>query len=92
MRALETKPLRHRWRIELALSGGGDVRRHRAQPPVDQVEMVRRLVNHQPTGVFLVAMPAPEVIGAVAGVKKPVKVDGEHVTLLDPEGLSAFTL
>src|SRR5204863_484036 len=47
------------------------------EPPVDQVEVVARLVDHQPAGVALVAVPAAEVVGAVAGVEEPLEVDGE---------------
>ena len=41
--------------------------------------MVRGLVHHQAAGVLLVAMPAAEVVGAVAGVEQPVEVHREHL-------------
>src|SRR6185437_16521320 len=54
--------------------------RRRIQPPVHQVEMMGGFVDHETAGVTLVAMPAPEVVGAVPGIQKPFEVDREHLT------------
>ena len=66
-------------RIELALAGGLHDLGLGAQPPVHQIEVVRGLVDHQAAGVFLVAVPAAEVVGAVQRVQQPVEIDREHV-------------
>jgi len=41
----------------------------RAQPPVDQVEVVGRLVDEEAAGVGLVPVPAAEVVGSVPDVE-----------------------
>ena len=48
--------------------------RCRAEPPVDQIEVVARLVHQQAARVGLVAVPAAEVVGAVAYVQQPLEV------------------
>ena len=50
-----------------------------AEPEVDQVEVVRGLVHQQPAAVALVAVPAPEVVGPVAGVQHPLEVHASHL-------------
>jgi hypothetical protein len=49
--------------------------RPRADPPVDQVEVVGGLVHEQPAGHRLLAVPPAEVVGPVAGVERPGEVD-----------------
>src|SRR5207248_1575130 len=46
--------------VELQVAEGEHALRVRAHPPVDQVEMVRRLVEHQAAGLVLLAVPAAE--------------------------------
>ena len=43
--------------------------------PVEQVEMMRRLVHEQAAGILDVGVPAAEVVGAVLDVEIPVEVD-----------------
>ena len=60
--------------VELEAAAGVDAGRHVADPPVDQVEVVARLVHQQAAGVLLLAVPAAEVVGAVHGVERPLEV------------------
>ena len=46
-----------------------------AQPPVDQIEVMARLVDPQRAALRLQPVPAAEVVGAVADVEIPVEVD-----------------
>ena len=48
------------------------------EPPVHKIEVVRRLVNQQATGVGLVAVPAAEVVRAVGGVEHPFERDRQR--------------
>ena len=65
--------------VELARTEGVHGLRLGAQPPVDQVEVVGRLVHHQAARIGLVGVPAAEVIGAVDGVEQPGEVDRDDV-------------
>ena len=49
------------------------------EPEVDQIEVVGGLVHQQAAGVALVAVPAAEVVGAVAQVEQPLEVHREHL-------------
>ena len=77
--ALQAEALGHLRRVELALAGRHDRDRHRGEPPVDEVEVMRGLVDHQAAGVGLVAVPAAEVVRAVDGVEHPVEIHRQHV-------------
>jgi len=57
--------------VTLGVDGTGD----RVDPPVDQVKVVGGLVHEQAAGLVFFAMPAAEVVGAVAGIQHPGKVD-----------------
>ena len=50
--------------------------RRRCDPPVDQIEMMGRLVDEQTAGLVLVAVPAAEIVGAVDAVEIPAEIDG----------------
>ena len=39
-------------------------------PPVHEIEVMRRLVHEQPAGIAFLRMPAAEIVGAVAGVEQ----------------------
>src|SRR6185369_8621402 len=77
--ALETQTFGHLRRVKLPLARRHHGYRNRRQPPVRQIEMMRRLVNHEAAGVFLVTVPAPEIIRAVLRVEQPVKVHRKDV-------------
>src|SRR3954454_8113543 len=64
--------------IELHSATRVDLLRRITEPPVDKIEMVRRLVKQQPTGIGLVPMPATEVISTVCGVEYPFKRDRQR--------------
>lgn len=53
--------------------GGG------AQPEVYEVEVVCGFVDEETACVAFVAVPAPEVVGAVACVESPFEVDGVYL-------------
>ena len=59
-----------------------DPHRVGVDPPVQQVEVMRRLVHEEAAGIAAVGMPAAEVVGAVAGIEIPVEVGRAH--LADP--------
>src|SRR5260221_1140913 len=72
---------------------GGDRSRIGFEIPVEQVEMMRRLVDEEAGGIFHLGMPAAEIIGAVAGIEIPVEIDRGDLAddagaqqLLDPHG------
>ena len=50
----------------------------RGDPPVHEVEVVRRLVDEQPARVRLLPVPAAEVVGAVHRVERPLEVHRGH--------------
>ncbi len=77
--ALQSHALRHLRRVELALAVGQHGFRIRAQPPVHEVEVMRRLVDHEAAGDFLLAVPAAEIVRAVQRVQQPLEVHREHV-------------
>ncbi len=54
---------------------GVDLDRLRADPPVEQIEMMRGFVAEQGAALVAQAVPAPEVGRAVVGVQVPVEVD-----------------
>ena len=54
--------------------------RLRADPPVDQIEMVCCLVHHESAAVAFVAVPASKVVGAMTGVQQPLEVYAEYLT------------
>ncbi len=60
--------------VEEQVAPGEDLGGARADPPVDQVEVVAGLVHQQAAGVALVAVPAAEVVRAVAQVEQPLEV------------------
>src|SRR5690606_41116565 len=70
MVTLQPHALRRRRRIELPLA----VRQHelvlRSEPPVHEVEVMGRLVHHQTTRDLLLAMPTPEVVGAMNRIQQ----------------------
>ena len=49
------------------------------QPPVHQVKVVGRFVDHQTTGIGFIAVPAAEVVGPVAGIQQPFKMDRHYI-------------
>ena len=61
--------------------------RHRigVEPPVDEIEVVRRLVHQEAAAARLEAVPAPEVVGAVVHVEVPVEIDRQHAADLAVE-------
>jgi len=61
--------------VELEVAHGEDGHRLGIDPPVHQVEVVGGFVDHQAAGVVLVAVPAAEVVRAVAGVEQPFEMD-----------------
>src|SRR5271166_228694 len=71
----ETEGFRSLRPVEDAAPARGDQARHAAQPPVEQIEVMRRLVHEQATGICLVAMPAAEIVGAVMRVELPLEID-----------------
>ena len=52
-----------------------DLDRIRVEPPVDQIEVMRRLVDPERSALLAQPVPAAEVVGAVAGVEIPGEVD-----------------
>jgi len=69
----------HLRRVELALARGVDGDRNGREPPVDEIEVVGGLVDHQAAREALLAVPAPEVVRSVQRVEHPVEVHREHV-------------
>ena len=66
--------------VELQAARREDAARLAADPPVDEVEVVARLVDEEAPGVLLLAVPAAEVVRAVVGVQHPGEVDGGDPT------------
>ena len=62
------------WGVELAVAAGEDGDGDAGEGPVDDVEVVGGLVDEEAAGVVFVAVPAAEVVGAVADVEEPVEV------------------
>jgi hypothetical protein len=56
-----------------------DLRRVGVEPPVQEIEVVRRLVHPQGSALGPVAMPAAEIVGAVRRVEVPRKIDGRDL-------------
>ena len=61
--------------VKVALARSVDLDRLLIEPPIDQVEVVRRLVDKEAAGIFLTPMPASIVVGAVDGIEKPREID-----------------
>lgn len=76
----QAEALRHVRGVEVPFAGGENRSGDGGEPPVDQVEVVGRLVYHDPAGVLLVAVPAAEVVRAMKGVEQPVEIDRENVS------------
>ena len=57
--------------IEFELTHGKNGSWIRIDPPIDQVEMMGRLMDKQPTTIFLFPMPATEIIRAMTGIQNP---------------------
>src|SRR5690606_28773664 len=51
--------------VEAQATAGVHPSRGVGQPPVDQVEVMARLVDQEPAGLLLLAVPTPEVVGTV---------------------------
>src|SRR5882672_2703462 len=56
-----------------------------AEPPVDEIEVVRRLVHQEAAAARLEAVPTPEVVGAVIHVEVPAEIDRNHAADLAAE-------
>ena len=69
----------HRGRVEFAFTGGVDADGEGAEPPIDDVEVVRGLVKHEAAGIGFVGVPATAVVGAVAGFDHPLKINREDI-------------
>jgi len=54
---------------------GGYFNRIGIDPPVQQIEVMGRLMNKQGAAFIAFTMPAAEIIGSVIGVQLPVKID-----------------
>ena len=65
--------------VERQVTEGRHRHRRAPQPEVDQIEVVRRQVHQQPAAVAFVAVPAPEVVGAVPGIEQPLEVHGRDL-------------
>ena len=63
--------------VELAASMGEDFLRLRVDPPVDKIEVMRGFVDEEPARVLHAPVPAPEKVGAVDIVERPLEIDGE---------------
>ncbi len=61
--------------VILQVGEGGDGVGIAVEIPIQQIEMMGRLVDEQTAGIFRIGMPAAEVVGAVLGVQIPVEVD-----------------
>ena len=59
--------------VEFQVADGGDLLRPGVDPPVDEVEMVGGLVDEQAAGIVFFAMPATEIVSAMAGIQQPVQ-------------------
>ena len=71
---VQAEPLRGFGQVERPVSRGINSIRDRRKPPVDEVEVMGRLVNHEATGVLLISVPPPEVVSAVMDIEEPVEV------------------
>ncbi len=60
--------------VEEQAPGGVDLLGPGVDPPVDQVEVVARLVHEESAGAVFVPVPAPEVVSAVVAVEQPFEV------------------
>ncbi len=65
--------------VEGEVAVGEDLPGDRVDPPVDEVEVVGRLVHEQAAGVLHPRMPAAEVVGAVTRIEQVLQVDRLHV-------------
>src|SRR5438552_5265367 len=77
--------------IEATRTKRRDRLRARRDPPIDEIEVMGRLVNEQATRLVLAAMPAAEVVGSVHPVEVPPAIHGGrladaagHKDLLQP--------
>ena len=61
--------------VKIEPSGGRYRHRFLTYPPIDQVEMMGRLVHQQAAAVFEVTVPAAVLIGAVGAVELPTQID-----------------
>ena len=82
VRARQPHPPCRRCRIEFALARRHHRHRHRAEPPVHQIEMMGGFVHKQAARVFLLAVPAPEIVRAMVRVEQPVKIHRQHLANL----------
>src|ERR1044072_999472 len=64
--------------INLESCARGNFDRICIEPPVNQVEVMRRLVHPETAALGLEAMPATEVVGAVVDVEIPTEIDGQN--------------
>ena len=60
----------------------------RGDPPVHEVEVVRRLVDEQPARVRLLPVPAAEVVGAVHRVERPLEVHDRDARRCSPSAMT----
>jgi len=66
--------------VEHASAARGDPLRHAAEPPVEQIEVMRGLVHEKAAGIRLVPMPAAEIVGTVIGIELPFEIHRGNVT------------
>ena len=66
--------------VEPASAARGDPPGHAAEPPVEQIEVMRGLVNEKAAGIRLVPMPAAEIVGTVIGIELPFEIHRGNLT------------
>ena len=65
--------------INIQIAVSRNFNRIGGEPPIHQIEMMRRFVHPKTAAARFQTMPAPKIIRAVARVEIPFKIDGSHV-------------